>query len=564
MRRLAQLALICSIGALLVALPGPASATSIAGPNGKIVFASGRASKGIPNPSASDADARIWVADGPTSTPVQVTTLPANTQHRHPNWSPDHSKIAYAAGTAFSPTSHYAIWIVDLKTGDETEFVPAADGQDRPTWSPDGTKIAYGSGGSIFVKAIAPGSTPVQITVGTTDQRAVWSPDGNTLYFNRGAAGNRDLYKVSPVAPNGTVTGVLTDATDDWQPAVSPDGSRLCFLRGPQSDMADLYTVNVNGTGVTPLSTTSGVGDLNCVWSPDGSQVMFSLGAFGAGDLETRDKNGVNPQLLTSLNVPAHFDGNADWATNFSPRCDAETTQVAVNGFARISLACIDPDAGLGAAPPTPTPLDGEALTVASNPDHGNLGGLSDDGKIIYTPKKNFRGTDTFTYTGSDEVSDSAPATVTLKVGVSSGGAADATAPLVAALKLSSKRWRLGTALPRIARVGVGTTISFRLSEPSKVTLRFQRAVAGRRSGRRCVRATPRNHSKRACTRFVSAGTISGLSAKAGLDKVRFQGRLRRSRRLALGRYRVVVSAIDAAGNVSHQYDSSTFTIVAG
>ena len=146
-RRLAQLVLTCSFGALLAALPGPASATSIAGPNGKIVFASGRASKGIPTPSASDADARIWVADGPTATPVQVTTLPAGMQHRHPNWSPDHSKIAYAAGTAFSPTSHYAIWIADLKTGDQTEFVPAADGQDRPTWSPDGTKIAYGSGG---------------------------------------------------------------------------------------------------------------------------------------------------------------------------------------------------------------------------------------------------------------------------------------------------------------------------------------------------------------------------------------------------------------------------------
>ena len=564
-RRLAQLVLTCAFGALLAALPGPASATSIAGPNGKIVFASGRASKGIPTPSASDADARIWVADGPTATPVQVTTLPAGTQHRHPNWSPDHSKIAYAAGAAFSPTSHYAIWIADLRTGDQTEFVAAADGQDRPTWSPDGTKIAYGSGGNIFVKDIAPGSQPVQITIGTSDQRPVWSPDGNTLYFNRGAAGNRDIYRVTPVAPNGTVTGVLTDATDDWQPAVSPDGSRLCFLRGPQTDMADLYTVNANGTGASPFSTTANVGDLNCVWSPNGSSVLFTLGAFTGGDLELRDKNGNNPDLLSDLNVAAHFDGNADWATNFSPKCANKIIpQVAVNGFTSITLGCTDPDASLGAEPPTPTPLGGDELSIASPPSHGNIGALSDDGKLIYTPNKNFRGTDTFTFTGNDGASDSAPATVTVNVGIATGGGRDVTDPLVAGLKLSSKRWRLGPLLPRLARVGVGTTISFKLSEPGTVKLSFQRATRGRRSGRRCVKTTPRNGTKRSCTRFVSVGSITGLRAKAGLNRVRFQGRLSRSRRLTLGSYRVVVSAVDAAGNNSRRYNSSTFTIVAG
>ena len=65
------------LSALLLALmPALASATSIAGPNGKVVFASGRASSGIPAPAADDGDARIWVADYPNGTPVQVTTLP--------------------------------------------------------------------------------------------------------------------------------------------------------------------------------------------------------------------------------------------------------------------------------------------------------------------------------------------------------------------------------------------------------------------------------------------------------------------------------------------------------
>jgi dipeptidyl aminopeptidase/acylaminoacyl peptidase len=550
--RSAVLAVACAAGGLaLAALPGSASATAIAGPNGKIVYASGRASQGIPAPAANDADARIWVADSALATPVQVTTLPASTQHRHPNWSPDHTKIVYAAGPAF--TGPFAIWIVDLRTGDQSEFVPAAPGQDRPTWSPDGTKIAYGSQGSIWVKDVAPGSQPVQITNGATDQRPVWSPDGNTLYFNRGAAGNRDLYQVTPVASTGTVTGVLTTPTDDWQPAVSPDGKRLCFLRGGQDNTADIFTVNVDGNGVTPLSTTPGVGDLNCVWSPDGSRVLFTLGAFGAGDLESTDKNGNDPQLLTSLNVAAHFDGNADWATNFSPRCDSRTSQVAVNGFVRITLACVDPDAGSGASAPAPAPIDPQALAIGSRPSHGNIGGISDSGQVVYTPKQGFRGTDSFTYTGNDEVSDSAPAKITVEVGTGRAGP-DSTAPELAALKVSPRRFRLA----------LGTTISFRLSEPGKVTLGFQRASAGRLSGHRCVKVTPRNRTHGHCTRFVAAGSSPRLSAGAGLDRVRFRGRLSHGHRLVPGSYRLRVSAVDAAGNASRPLTGPSFTIVPG
>src|SRR4051794_9701762 len=532
MRRLVHLALTSSLAALgLVAIPGTASATSIPGPNGKIVFASGRGNAEFPTP-VNDNHARIWVADSPTGTPVQITTLPnGDVQHRHPNWSPDHTKIAYAAGTAFSGT--YAIWIADLKTGTQTEFVPAASGQDRPTWSPDGTKIAYGSGNGIFVKSIAPGSTAVQITTGATDERAVWSPDGNTIYFNRnlGTTGtpNRDIYAKTPVTFGGTETDIISGSTDDWQPAVSPDNSKLCFLRGPQSDGADLYTANVNGTGVTGFATTgpgTGDGELNCVWAPDGSHILYTLGAFGLGDLAMRDKNGNEFQTLDSLNVPSpHFDGNADWATNFPPTCDNKTVNIGVNQFTTIQLNCTDPDFSIGADPPTPTPIDSVFMTV-NRPAKGNIGTLSEDRKVIYTPPANFKGTDTLTYLGNDTVSDSPLATVTIHVGTNPNGTIDNTAPRLSSVRLSAKRWRRGPALPSIARAKLGTTISFRLDEAGQVTLGFQRVRSGRRVGRKCVKATPRNRSRRPCKRFVAAGSIPTFAGKVGLNRVRFQGRL--------------------------------------
>jgi Tol biopolymer transport system component len=564
MRTLARLALTSALAVLvLTAISGSASATSIPGPNGKIVFASGRASLGIPTPSTSDADARIWVADGPTGTPVQVTTLPASTQHRHPNWSPDHTKIAYAAGAAFSGT--YAIWIVDLTTGSQTEFVPPAAGQDRPTWSPDGTKIAYGSGNGIFVKSLAPGSTPEQITSVSTDQRAVWSPDGNTIYFNRGPNNDRDVWSKTPVAITGTETDLLSGTgptQDDWQPAVSPDGSKLCFLRGPQSDGADLYTANVNGTGVTAFSTTASVGDLNCVWSPDGSEIVYTLGAFGAGDLEMRDKNGGNPQTLTSLNVPApHFDGNADWATNFPPTCQNQTVNTGVNKFIQIQITCTDPDAGFGAAPPTPTPIDSVFMDITQAPTKGNIGALSEDRKLVYTPNKDFKGTDTIKFDGTDGTSF-ANGTVTIQVGTNPNGTPDNTAPRFSSVKLSAKRWKRGSKLPSIAKTKVGTTISFRLDEAGQVTLGFQKKTSGRRVGGKCRKRTSRNRSKRSCIRFVSAGSIPAFAGKAGLNSLRFQGRLTRSKRLGLGRYRIVLSVVDNAANKSAR-NGPSFTIVA-
>jgi hypothetical protein len=136
-------------------------------------------------------------------------------------------------------------------------------------------------------------------------------------------------------------------------------------------------------------------------------------------------------------------------------------------------------------------------------------------------------------------------------------------APRFSSVRLSARRWRRGPRLPSVAKTKVGTTISFKLDEAGQVTLGFQRVRSGRRVGRKCVKATPRNRSRRPCKRFVNAGSIPAFVGKVGLTRVRFQGRLTRSRRLALGSYRVVLSVVDSAANRRTQ-TGPTFTIVAG
>jgi hypothetical protein len=538
--------LVLSVSLLLLTLasfPALGRATFIPGPPGKIAFVSGRPADGVPAPNAGDAGSRIFVVDYPGGSPVQVTTQPegATVRHRQPNWSPDHTRIVYAAGS-----TKYALWILDLRTGSQTEFVPPATGLDRPSWSPDGSEIAYESEGDLWVKEVSSGATPERITeTPAFEERPVWSPDGNTLYYNAGPEeeAKQDLYSISPVAPGATQTPILTGGENDWQPALSPDGKRLCFLRGPKGAGADLWLVSVNGGLPTPFAT-SGLAELNCVWSPDGSKIMYTQGDFGLGELGTQPSNAKGFDAF-AFNVKEHFDGNADWATNFSPECADRSASIDVNKFATVSLSCTDPDFGFGKSPPTPRPLESTDLEILTQPAHGTLGGISDEGNVIYTPVKDFHGTDTFTYTGSDSVSNADPATVTITVGQNGGGGKDRVAPRISKIKVSPRRWRRGERPARISRAPVGTTISFRLSERARTTLSFQR-----------------KRRKRGRTRFAGVGKLS-FAGRAGRNRVRFQGLLKKSKKLPPGSYRVVISARDTAGNRAKR-TGPTFTIVPG
>ncbi len=130
---------------------------------------------------------------------------------------------------------------------------------------------------------------------------------------------------------------------------------------------------------------------------------------------------------------------------------------------------------------------------------------------------------------------------------------ADLLVPTLDRLALTNRRFRVGRgATATVAgrrRTPVGTRFRWRLSEAATVSLRIERKLAGRRSGRRCVKPTKRNRRARKCTRWSRAGTLTRTAA-VGNGGTAFSGRIGR-RKLAAGSYRAVVSAKDAAGNSS-------------
>jgi hypothetical protein len=138
--------------------------------------------------------------------------------------------------------------------------------------------------------------------------------------------------------------------------------------------------------------------------------------------------------------------------------------------------------------------------------------------------------------------------TQTQPAGQGGGGnpKSDVVAPVVSAVRVDPD-----AVLPAAAEVAQrrGTTFRYRLSEAASVRFSVQRLVRGRRKGRHCVKPRRSLRRRRHCLRAVTKARLRQAGV-TGPNAKPFSGRVRR-RALRAGRYRVVVVAIDAAGNRS-------------
>jgi hypothetical protein len=137
-----------------------------------------------------------------------------------------------------------------------------------------------------------------------------------------------------------------------------------------------------------------------------------------------------------------------------------------------------------------------------------------------------------------------------------------ALAPALSSVTQSAARWREGSALARIAgqpKAPRGTTFSFTASEAAVARLTFTQALVGRSVAGRCVAQTRQNRAKRSCRRTKVAGALT-LTAPAGADHLRFEGRLSSTKRLKPGRYTVALNA--TAAGLTSAPRSLSFTIV--
>jgi hypothetical protein len=130
-------------------------------------------------------------------------------------------------------------------------------------------------------------------------------------------------------------------------------------------------------------------------------------------------------------------------------------------------------------------------------------------------------------------------------------GPAVNVAPALSAYRLSPTTFSAAAKGASVAKA-TGTRVTYRLSEPASVRFTVQRAQAGRRSGKRCVKPTRKNRKAKRCSRLVAVGSFTHRG-NAGANSLRFTGRITRRRRLGLGAYKLAAVATDAAKKRSKQ-----------
>lgn len=132
----------------------------------------------------------------------------------------------------------------------------------------------------------------------------------------------------------------------------------------------------------------------------------------------------------------------------------------------------------------------------------------------------------------------------------SPGGPSAPGLPTLSGLTAAKTRFHEGKALPKLNPAGNpgGLVLAVSLSEAAKITLRFLAPAPGRVVKGHCSAPSKRNKGARRCTRHTLAGFLS-FQANAGPNKVAFDGRISRTKKLKPGTYTVAITASAANGN---------------
>ena len=242
----------------------------------------------------------------------------------------------------------YAIYLVDIQTGDRRRLTSPADflGETTPRFSPDGKNVAFiratGDKDSDLFIVPATGGEPRQLTFDRSVIHSLaWAPDGQHIFFAsyRGGAqariwrtsadggepepvpiSGKDITNIA-VSPDGKTVAFVDNArnTDIWSvasdgspprrfaasvynendPNVSSDGTRVVFTSN-RTGRSAIWISASDGKNLRPLvDTPSGVGAPR--FSPDGSQVAYqSITDDGNSDLFVVSTEGRSPRRITT------------------------------------------------------------------------------------------------------------------------------------------------------------------------------------------------------------------------------------------------------------------------
>ena len=227
---------------------------TLASNTGRIVFTSLR-----------DGNAEIYVMDAHGRNQENLTNHPAD--DRHPDWSPDGTKIAFASSRDGSP---YQIYEMDA---DGENVIRLTEGQGRmghPDWSPDGGKIAFSIEDREYHIDVMDADGRNREKLENQALYPSWSPDGKQIACVSFGDGHGDIYVMR--ADGQGLKRVARGLGGD-RPSFSPDGRRIAYMAGHEGS-GHIYVVGADGKNPVRL-THNEESHRAPAWSPDGQVIAY-------------------------------------------------------------------------------------------------------------------------------------------------------------------------------------------------------------------------------------------------------------------------------------------------
>ncbi|UAJ12096.1 S9 family peptidase [Polymorphobacter megasporae] len=281
----------------------------------------------------------IWLVDVATGAQSPLLDGVAS----RPRWSPDGTKIAYAAADAGGKPQLYVHW---MNSGTNARITALPDAPEDMAWSPDGkriaftlftpdegekigtplakpegakwadplnivTKVNYRADGEGYLKpgfthvfvVGSDGGAPRQLTFGKYDDDAglSWTRDGDAILFssNHGKDWEReplnsDIFAVA--VERGTITQLTTRNGPDTAPQASPDGKLIAYtgfddhLRAYEN--SQLSVMNRDGSGSRVISASLDRSVHSPRWSADGRSIVAAYEDHGVTKVARFDLDG--------------------------------------------------------------------------------------------------------------------------------------------------------------------------------------------------------------------------------------------------------------------------------
>lgn len=217
--------------------------------------------------------------------------------------------------------------------------------------------------------------------------RSVVYDNGERIDYNYDAAGNRTTVvttattgNLPPVANTSPVTLSVNEGSG--QTSVS---SPLTKFTDPNSDTKTIAAVSQGARGVVTFTSSLVRYDVNDgVSGPASDSFVYSV----------KDPSGAYGTVMVVVTI-----------NNVAPNAVNDTVSTNKNTFADFTVTTNDTDAG----------GDAVRITNITNPPHGDAQ-LYSPGVIRYSPDTNYTGSDSFTYTLTDEDGATDTATVSITV----------------------------------------------------------------------------------------------------------------------------------------------------